>query len=320
MDATRRRGTSGRRVRRGGRFSTAAVAVVVMAFVGGSAVAQGDVARRAPVAGVLAGVWPGMYVALGDSFSAGPGIPNQIPAAGGCHRSDHNYPHLVARALPLTLRDVTCSGATTAHLTSPQDVRPSPHMPQLDALGRQTRVVTLGIGGNDIGFGEIVASCVTAFPWATPCRDRYLVGGTDVLSRRIERTAPKVAAVLEEIERRSPDATVFVVGYPSIVPDTGHGCWPILPFPFHDVPYLAAKHKELNRMLASEARAAGAVYIDTYAPSIGFDACALPSHRWIEPLVPLSPAAPVHPNGRGMQAMAAEVVAEMRAASALAPA
>ncbi|HEX2274521.1 MAG TPA: SGNH/GDSL hydrolase family protein [Acidimicrobiales bacterium] len=311
------------RRRKGGSWARglgiAVVAGLAATVLAGSAPADDDIARQAAVAGVQAAVGPGMYVALGDSFSAGPGIPHQIPESGGCQRSDHNYPHLAARALALTLRDVTCSGAGTLHMTSPQDVHPGPHMPQLDALGPQTRVVTLGIGGNDIGFGEILATCMTIFPWETPCRDRYLANGTDELSRRIDRTAPKVAAVLVEIRRRSPSATVFVVGYPSIVPDGGYGCWPSLPLAFDDVPYLRAKHKELNGMLAAEAAAAGAVYVDTYTPSIGRDACAPPLQRWVEPLVPLSPAAPVHPNARGMEAMAAEVAAEIRDAAGVRP-
>ena len=33
----------------------------------------------------------GRYVALGDSYSAGPLIPT-TDLAGGCARSDHNYP------------------------------------------------------------------------------------------------------------------------------------------------------------------------------------------------------------------------------------
>jgi len=40
---------------------------------------------------------PNAYVALGDSYAAGPGIPNVVHSA--CQRSDHNYPHLVAVAL-----------------------------------------------------------------------------------------------------------------------------------------------------------------------------------------------------------------------------
>jgi hypothetical protein len=35
------------------------------------------------------------YVSLGDSYTAGPLIPNQLPPY-GCLKSDHNYPHLAA--------------------------------------------------------------------------------------------------------------------------------------------------------------------------------------------------------------------------------
>jgi hypothetical protein len=74
-----------------------------------------------------------------------------------------------------------------------------------------------------------------------------------------------------------------------------------------DVPYLRAKEKQLNGMLASQAASHAATYVDTYTPSIGRDACQLPTVRWVEPLVPVNPAAPVHPNARGEQGMAAAV-------------
>jgi hypothetical protein len=64
-------------------------------------------------------------------------------------------------------------------------------------------------------------------------------------------------------------------------------------------------------MLANQAAAAGATYVDVYGPSVGHDACQLPGIRWIEPLVPLSPAAPVHPNALGMQATAAVLLQTM---------
>ncbi|MGI8684614.1 MAG: hypothetical protein ACR2MO_05925 [Acidimicrobiales bacterium] len=82
-----------------------------------------------------------------------------------------------------------------------------------------------------------------------------------------------------------------------------------MPFSPADVPYLRDKEKELNAMLADRASAAGAAYVDTYGPSIGHDACALPLVRWIEPVVPVFPAAPVHPNARGMRGTARAVAA-----------
>ncbi|MGH9187837.1 MAG: SGNH/GDSL hydrolase family protein [Acidimicrobiales bacterium] len=244
-----------------------------------------------------------VYVALGDSYTAGPLIPNQIEPY-GCLKSDHDYPHVAAPIVQATtLRDVSCSGATTDHMFQTQNVWPAPNPPQLDAVDGATTVVTLGIGGNDIGFSDIVQECVTWNPFATPCRNRYLAGGVDQISQRIAAAAPKVASVLAAIHTRAPQADVFVVGYPAILPDTGYGCWPRLPIGWGDVPYLRAKEKELNTMLANQAAAGTASYVNTYTPSIGHDACASSGTRWVEPIIPANPAAPVHPNGRGMTAI-----------------
>ncbi len=248
---------------------------------------------------------PESYVALGDSYTAGPGIPIQSLDPPGCFRSDHNYPHLVAAARRSALRDVSCSGATTRDLSSPQPVHGWPNPPQLEALDDGVTTVTLQIGGNDIGFGEIVQRCTAVLPLGTPCRNLYASGGVDEISRRIAATGPKVGAALAEARRRSPLARIFVVGYPAILPEVQPGCWPVLAIAPGDVPYLRDKEKELNAMLASQATAAGATYVDVYGPSVGHDACQLPGVRWIEPTVPLSLAAPVHPNALGMQGMAA---------------
>lgn len=261
-----------------------------------------------PVATASAQVPPASYVALGDSFTAGPLIPLQTLDPLGCLRSDHSYPHLVAPATGLpAFRDVSCSGADTGDMFNPQGVTPGPNPPQLDALDAGTSLVTLGIGGNDIGFSEIIESCLALLPWQTPCQDRYTAGGVDELSARIAATAPKVATVLDAIHERSPEAEVLVVGYPAVVPDTGTGCWPVMPIGWSDVSYLRAKHKELNAMLATQAGAHDATFVDVYTPSIGHDACQSVLVRWVEPIIPTQLAAPVHPNALGMAGMAGVV-------------
>ncbi|MFF0013029.1 hypothetical protein [Streptomyces sp. NPDC005374] len=65
----------------------------------------------------------GPYVALGDSYTAGPKIPDQNGDPAGCDRSDRNYPSLVAAGLDIKgadFKDVSCSGATIADLTGKQ--------------------------------------------------------------------------------------------------------------------------------------------------------------------------------------------------------
>lgn len=250
----------------------------------------------------------GRYVALGDSYAAGPLVPLQTGQPAGCLRSNQNYPSVLAKSAgQKDFVDVSCSGAKTDDFSAPQPVNPGPNPPQYDALDGSEGLVTMTIGGNDIGFGEIITKCASISSTnllGAACKDFYNRGGSDELTGRIEATASKISDALDEIKERSPQARVAVVGYPSILPDTGPGCYPIVPFSAGDVAYLRATEKKLNAMLAEQASDAGVDYVDTYTPTIGHDACQLPGKKWIEGLVPTAPAAPVHPNALGERAMA----------------
>jgi lysophospholipase L1-like esterase len=250
------------------------------------------------------------YVALGDSYTAGPLIPLQI-APYGCLKSDRNYAHLAAPRLGQpAFRDPSCSGAETEDMTQPQGVTPGPNPPQFDALDADTQIVTFTIGGNDIGFTSIAESCLSASPIGTYCKDDYVHDGRDEISERIAATAPKVAAVIQGIRERAPQARIFALNYAAIFPERGFlGCWPQLPVASGDIAYLREKQKELNAMIAAQAAANGAGLIDWYRASIGHDACKPPAVRWVEPLVPANAAAPVHPNLLGMIGAAKLVVA-----------
>ncbi|MDX3072136.1 SGNH/GDSL hydrolase family protein [Streptomyces sp. NPDC088354] len=246
------------------------------------------------------------YVALGDSYTSGPLIPTQVDV--NCARSDRNYPSLVAgRLRGAVLTDVSCGGATTAEMWQAQGTNP----PQLDALSRRTSLVTVQIGGNDVGFGSIIRTCAGAAlgdPTGNPCQRYYSSGGSDQLRAAIDATAPKIDAVLDAVHRRAPHARVVVVGYPDLLPDSGVGCRPAVPFADGDFAYLRDTEKRLNAMLARRAKAARATYVDTYTPTVGHDMCTAPGVRWIEPLTPAAPAAPAHPNALGEKAMAAAVL------------
>ncbi|WP_394436558.1 SGNH/GDSL hydrolase family protein [Streptomyces sp. SGAir0957] len=260
----------------------------------------GTAAAAAP--GAPSGGHRPAYVALGDSYTSGPGIPAQVDA--GCARSDHNYPSLTARSRHLTsFTDVSCGGATTAEMWQAQGT----NKPQLDAVRRDTDLVTLQIGGNDIGFGSIISTCAGLGAQdlsGNPCQKHYNAAGYDALTLKILQTAPKVTRVLRAVHAKAPHARVVVVGYPALLPDDGTGCYPTVPFAAKDFPYLRDTQKRLNLMLRAVAHLNRADYVDTYRPTVGHDMCKAPADRWIEPLSPTSPAAPAHPNAKGQEAMA----------------
>jgi lysophospholipase L1-like esterase len=251
------------------------------------------------------------YVSLGDSYVAGPLIPIPVLPL-GCLKSSNNYPRLAQSRIGLPLRDPSCSGARTTHMSGSQGITGGSNPPQFNSLAADTRVVSLTIGGNDIGFSEIAQSCITANPFGQPCRNRYIVNGRDTVSDRINATSPLVDAVLDGIRARSPGARVFVVNYPALFPETGSGCFPQMPIAWNDVSYLRAKQQQLNAMIASQAAANGARLVNWYAAGIGHDACRGSSTRWVEPLIPDNIAASLHPNQRGMQGAADALAAAVK--------
>jgi lysophospholipase L1-like esterase len=253
----------------------------------------------APTAGAAA---EPEYVALGDSMASGPLIPS-ITGNVGCGRSTHNYAHYLAATLNVAgLNDVTCSGASTKHMTQPQDtsvagIPTGTVPPQFNALTAGTRLVTLTIGGNDAGLVGVAQDCTTSSPSGTPCKDKYTQGGVDTVAQRIDALEPKLAAVLDEIRARSPQARVVVTGYGLYIKE--NGCWPSVPVTPGDANWLQGSVNRMNGVIARQTNSHGMTYIDLVTPSAGHDACQAPAQKWLEGYVPTDLAAPLHPNRRG---------------------
>jgi lysophospholipase L1-like esterase len=295
---------------------------------GGRPAPAGASASAPPSAKARAWVPGGPYAALGDSYTAGLQLQ---PAGGGpkgCGRSAANYPSLVAQGLGLTgdqFTDVSCSSATTVDLAGAQQVAGGPNPPQLDALGERTRLVTVGIGGNDAGFTQVVTQCAeqgllhlrAVLKGGSPCKAHYTgADGSDLLDGVLTTMGDRVGQVLQQVAQRSPQAKVFLVGYPELLPADGSGCGDTLGGTVSkgDLAFLAQEEQRLNGVLRDRAAAAGAVFVDTYTPSQGHDMCAGQAARWVEPPLPADGLAPLHPNLAGQRAMAAAVLGSIRAA------
>ncbi len=109
---------------------------------------------------------------------------------------------------------------------------------------------------------------------------------------------------LEEIRARAPHARVLVIGYPDIGSPTGSGCWPRLPFSWHDLDYLNRTESELNATLARDASAVGDIYVDMATPSASHNACTDDDTRWVAPITVSAGSFPLHPSAAGMAGMA----------------
>lgn len=251
------------------------------------------------------------YVALGDSYTAAPLVP-PTDTTSICLRSGVNYPALVAEAMPGTgLTDVSCSGAQTANVTSPQTGQRSGRVPpQADALRPGTDLVTIGLGGNDDHlFGGVLGQCVrlaSSDPTGAPCRAATDRAGLDAT---FEHIRANLAGVVEVVHRRAPDARVLVVGYPQIVPASG-SC-DLLPLADGDYAFARSVTEDLNRAVRLGASDADAEYVDLWGPSAGHDICA--ADPWINGRITSADTAlAYHPLAAGQRAVAEQVLAQLR--------
>lgn len=255
----------------------------------------------------------GPIVALGDSYTAGDLLPldlNSVPF--GCYRSPKAYPQAVAAALgdKQGLDDVACSSAGVADITGAEHTSDGTNPPQIGALSSSDQLVMLTLGGDDLGFLNVLHKCVGLSwtnPWGSPCERHYTSGGIDQLAALVVREAPKLTAVLTAIHAHAPSARVVLVGYPDLFPEHG-GCWPVVPITDGDLSYLRGIAVQLNAMLATAAKATGTTFVDTYAPTVGHDFCSDGKVRYVEGLIPGSLTAPFHPNAKGQAEIASLIL------------
>jgi lysophospholipase L1-like esterase len=242
------------------------------------------------------------YVALGSSMAAGPGIrPSAAGAPFRSGRSARNYAHLVAERLNLDLIDVTFSGATTAHVLAD---RQRSAQPQIQALDGSEELVTITIGGNDVGYVPLLmAASLPAVvrmlpPIAAGLRELF---DRDTRGKALDGIGAALQAVGAAVRQRSPRARVMFVDYLTLLPPEGEAAAP-----------LSAEHANLGRLVAArleEATAAAAQATGCEVVRAGN--ASRNHHGWsADPWavaaglpLPWRPA-PFHPNAAGMRAVA----------------
>lgn len=237
----------------------------------------------------------GGYVALGDSYTAGPGIEPQQPDGGLCGRSSVNWPALLGRTLDLAVSDVSCSGATTADLASTV---------ASGSVRSDAGLVTVSAGGNDGGlFLSLIRAC-------TAGSDSCAGYARDRVPPVLERTTDDLSTLLGTVVEAAPQARVVLVGYPRIMPDAGGACQAV-GIPAGDVPSVVASEQALDAALAAAADRAGVDFVSLRDAAAGHDACT-GAEAWTNGVAPAAGDGIVfHPNVRGMQAVAGVVAAAL---------
>jgi len=218
------------------------------------------------------------YVALGDSYSSGVGAPPYL--SGGCSRSNNSYAaQWAATHGAATFAFPACGGATTDDVLSTQ----------VASVTANTDLVTITIGGNDVGFADTMVNCTIG-------SDSACVNSVNQGIAATNTTLPaKLDATYAAIRSRAPAARVVVLGYPRLISPTGScGLFNLS----------TAKRTALNNgadilsgVIGARAAAAGFTYLDARGPFATHGACG--SSPWINRFNLLAIGDSYHPNAAG---------------------
>jgi len=234
----------------------------------------------------------GRYVAMGSSYAAGAGLePIKPDTPTRCSRSQINYPSNLAHWMGLTLVDVTCGGATTQHILGPWNELPA----QIDAVTADTRLVTITIGGNDVGYVTklMMASCSTAAGRTCPQIKLPEPADWARLSQNLEQ-------IVRQIHTRAPGAKVVFVDYVTLIPEKG--TCPAVPFDEVTIAAMRAMGAKLAEVTDTAARNSGAEIFHAGDMSKHHTPCD--EDPWSVGAPGSAPGAPWHPNATAHSAIA----------------
>jgi lysophospholipase L1-like esterase len=220
------------------------------------------------------------YVALGDSYSSGVGAGNYIGSSGSCDQSTNAYPALWNTAnQPASYVSEACSGATTATVLSSQ----------LSALSAATTLVSITVGGNDVGFSSVMETCVLEFT------SRCVSAVNNAESLMTSQLPGELDAVLNAIKADAPNARVVVLDYPDLYDLTkSSSC---IGLSTTDRTDLNNGANELDSQIQAAAARHGDVFADVRNAFSGHEICD--SSSWLHSVNFLDVSESYHPTASG---------------------
>ena len=157
-------------------------------------------------------------LALGDSYSSGEGAGDYEPGtdtrSNSCHRSRSAWPALFAEQRRLkALPSLACSGATVTDVVSGRAKGEAERREsQIGRIAGNPDVLTITIGGNDLGFRSVLERCI-----ALNCN--HAAAG-DPLDAKIDALARRLPDVYRAIRDAAPRGRLVIVDYPRLFPES----------------------------------------------------------------------------------------------------
>jgi len=192
------------------------------------------------------------YVALGDSYSSGVGAGS---TSGSCGQSPNAFPKLWAVANSVaSFTFAACAGARTGDVISSQ----------LSSLSAATTLVSITIGGNDVGWSSIMETCVLKSTGS--CQNAVAAG-----EKYATGTLPGlIGTTLAVIRPHAPNAKVIVLDYPDFYDLSARFC---IGLSGADHRALDAGINVLDGVIQAAAVTEGDTFADVRAQFTGHELC-----------------------------------------------
>ena len=236
---------------------------------------------------------PDTYVAMGDSYQSGVGAGNYYPqtnisGTNECLRSPNAYAPLLVGdgTVPFRLDFVACSGAKIEDLYDPgpsTDGPPWNEDAQIAHLDEHTALVTVGIGGNNLDFGPLIADCVLKHFVFSSCEDAYDGQVTDALLKLYEHPTGlnHLQLLYSDVRFLAWRGRALVLGYPRFFGlDGGWDWWTsgllvkrCQNIRVSDQLWINHKVEQLDTAIRVSAQSMGLEYVDIYNASDGHELC-----------------------------------------------
>jgi lysophospholipase L1-like esterase len=221
------------------------------------------------------------YVALGDSYSSGVGAGSYISSSGSCLRSTNAYSALWASAhAPASYVSVACSGATTSDVLNSQ----------ISALNSGTTLVSITIGGNDVGFSSVMETCILNS--TSTCLSA--ISNAENLARTV--LPGRLANTFGAIRNASPSAHVVVLDYPEFY-DLGNS-WICPGLSSSDRSALNSAADLLDSVIQTAAANAGDSFADVKGRFQGHELCDF-FNEWLHSVNVTDITESYHPTASG---------------------
>ncbi|HET7827650.1 MAG TPA: SGNH/GDSL hydrolase family protein, partial [Candidatus Saccharimonadales bacterium] len=238
------------------------------------------------------------YLALGDSYISGEGAFRYLPGTdtydNKCHVSEISYPRLIGQELNYnSYHSVTCSGATTDDIISQSEnyggqvvskiqrwqyskdkissilsnFQPG-YIDQLDFVKQyQPKLITISIGGNDIGFSDRLRQCLGPGACYSTYEDRL------EFVNEVNKAFPKLVSTYAKLKAAgAANARIYVIGYPQIAKADGD-CALNVHMNHDELIFAQQAIDYIDAVVKAAADRAGVLYVDTRNALVGHRLC-----------------------------------------------